>query len=83
MWTRWADCKDIIEQVWNEGTRLNNPRGLITRLRQCADALSKWSNSAFGQIPKKVQEKKKVLSALTKDDIDRQNGVEINRVRIF
>ena len=81
MWIRRADCKDIIEQVWNEGTGLNNPSGLITGLRQCADALSKWGNSVFGQIPKKIQEKKKALSALTKDDIDRQNGAEINRFR--
>ena len=80
MWIRRADCKDIIEQVWNEGTGLNNPSGLITGLRQCADALSKWGNSVFGQIPKKIQKKKKALSALTKDDIDRQNGAEINRV---
>ena len=75
------DCKDIIEQVWNEGTCLNNPSGLITGLRQCVDALSNWSNSVFGQIPKKIQEKKKALSALTKDDIDKQNGAKISRVR--
>ena len=81
MWIRRANCKDIIEQVWNEGTSLNNPSGLITGLRQCVDALSKWSNLAFGQIPKKIQEKKKALSALTKDDIDRQNGAKINRLR--
>ena len=80
MWTRRVDCKDIIEQVWNEGTGLNNPSGLITGLRQCVDALSNWSNSVFCQIPKKIQEKKKALSALTKDDIDRQNGAEISRV---
>lgn len=48
IWTRRADCKELIKEVWDGGTNLSNPNGLRIGLKQCVEALSKWSKSAFG-----------------------------------
>ena len=60
---------------------MSTPCGIADGLKQCTDALTAWSNAVFGHIPKKIQQKKKALSELTKQDKEGQNGAEINRLR--
>lgn len=81
IWTRRADCKELIKGFWDGGINLSSPNGLGTGLKQCAEALVKWSESAFGQIPRKIQEKKRTISELIKGDSEGQNGPKINRLK--
>ena len=78
---RRADCKDVIEEAWKDGLNRGTPNGLCEGLKQCALALTSWSKSTFGRIPKRIKEKKKALGRLIEHDDDGQNGVEINRQR--
>ena len=75
-----ADCKDVIEEVWNSGSNLGTPSGLAAGLKQCSSALSSWSMGVFGHISKKIEEKKN-LHKLTVQDKEGQNGAEINRLK--
>ena len=70
IWTRRADCKEVIEEIWNDGANRSTPSELTEGLKQCAAALTNWSKAAFSRIPKKIKEKKEVLGELTKNDID-------------
>ncbi|XP_023927230.1 uncharacterized protein LOC112038639 [Quercus suber] len=65
IWTRRADYKELIEEVWRANSNLHDPS----------------SFSAGLKIPKKIQEKKEKLGELLRDDIALQNGIEINKLR--
>ena len=56
------------------------PNGIAFALLTCAADLKAWSSTAFGQIPKVVQEKRKKLSALIQLDKDGSLGEEINQI---
>ena len=81
IWTKRADCKKVIEEVWGANTNLYDPSGFSAGLKMCVDNLAKWGKDVFGQIPKKIREKKEKLSELIKDDFAIQNGAEINKLR--
>ena len=81
IWAKRSDCKELIEEVWRANTNLHDPSSFSTGLKICANSLSKWGKSAFGQIPRKIKEKQATLSELTKTDTAGQNGAEINRLR--
>lgn len=78
---RRADCKDVIEEVWNDSSNRSTPNGLVEGLKQCASALTAQSKSTFRRIPKRIKEKKEVLGRLIENDVDGQNGAEINKLR--
>lgn len=40
IWTRRADCKEVIEEIWNDGANRSTPSELIEGLKQCAAALT-------------------------------------------
>lgn len=82
MWTRRVDCKEIIEENWNESMEPSTPEGIATKIKQCAFALTNWSNSAFGHTTKKIKEKKKVLNNLIVQDREGRSGAEINQPRL-
>ena len=82
IWTRRADCKELVEEVWNANTNLHDPSGFNAGLKKCAANLAMWGKFVFRQIPKKIQEKKAWLGELLKNDIALQNGAEINKLRI-
>ena len=77
MWTRRAECKDIIQRVWDGSQDLNSPTGIAARLRCCAENLSKWNKMVFGQIPKKIQEKRENLNSLVSRDRNGNLGVTL------
>ena len=81
IWTRRANCKKVIEEVWGANTNLHDPSGFSAGLKMCANNLAKWGKDVFGQIPKKIREKKEKLGELLKNDIALQNGAEINNLR--
>ena len=78
---RRGDCKDVIEEVWKDGSSRGTLDGLCEGLKQCASTLTSWSKSNFGRISKRIKEKKEALGRLIEHNDDRQNGVEINRLR--
>ena len=81
LWTTKADCKEVIEEVWNSGSNLGTSSGFAARLKQCSSALSSWSMGVYGNIPKEIEEKKKYLHKLTMQDKEGQNGAEINSLK--
>ncbi|XP_030923509.1 uncharacterized protein LOC115950456 [Quercus lobata] len=81
MWTKRAECKDIIQGAWVDSQDLHSPSGIAARLRNCAKNLSKWNKTVFGQIPKKIKEKRETLNYLVSRDKDGSLGGDINKLR--
>ena len=81
IWTRRADSKELIKEVWNTNNNTHDPSSFSAGLKVCADRLAKWGNSVFRQISKKIQEKKERLGELLRNDTKLQNGAEINELR--
>ena len=78
MWIKREECKEVIKASWCSGSDLSTPNEIASALLTCAADLRAWSLTAFGQIPKVVQEKRKKLSALIQLDKDGSLGEEIN-----
>ena len=81
MWTRKDECRDIIKAAWNESVNLYTLNGMAAGLKQCAADLSRWNRSMFGLVPRKIQNKRKVLNELVLRDQDESNGSEINKIK--
>ena len=81
MWTRRANCEDVINEAWNGNLVSRSPAGIVEGLKCCEATLTSWSSEMYGNIPKKIQEKKKLLTELTYRDKDGQHGKEINMLR--
>ena len=80
IWTKRDDCKAVIDAAWCSGTLATTPEGIASNLQRCADALSCWNQNVVGNIPKKIQEKKRALAALSIADRG-DNGAEVNKLR--
>ena len=81
MRTRREGCRDIITAAWNSGTNLSFPIGMASGLKQCAAELFRWNMLVFGQVSKKIQEKRKALCNMVQRDRDGCMGREINELR--
>ena len=81
MWASNDECKNIIEAAWMAAGNVNTAEGMAAALKACAMDLKAWSSATYGQIPKKIQEKRKRLSILVQLDGDGQFGEEIKQVR--
>ena len=55
--------------------------GIVARLSCCAEKLFIWNNMVFGQIPKRIQEKRETLKNLVCRDKNGRLGNEINMLR--
>ena len=53
----------------------------MENLKSCATELTKWNSEVYGQIPKKIQAKRKPLNSLTKQDKAGDMSTEINSLR--
>lgn len=60
---------------------VNTSEGMVVALNACAIDFKAWSFATFGQIPKKIQEKRKRISSLVQADTDGLLGDEINQTR--
>ena len=65
MWAKREDYKEIIEATWIGGTSLNTPEGIASNLTHCASDLLARNKDVIGNIPRKIQEKRKTLNNLT------------------
>ena len=81
MWAKNAECRTVIENSWGMDLDLSTPKGIMSNLSSCAMELMKWSSKMFGQIPKKIQEKRNALNSLTLQDNDGSLSAEINCLR--
>ena len=81
MRTKRAECKDIIQGAWVGSQDLHSPSGIAARLRSCAENLFKWNKMVFGQIPKKIKEKRDTLNSLVSRDRNGSLGGDINKLR--
>ena len=80
MWTKRDDCKAVIDAAWCFGTLAITSEGIASNLQRCADALSCWNQNVVGNIPKKIQEKKRALASLSIADRG-DKGAEVNKLR--
>ena len=80
-WVKREDCKNIIEASWGFGVDLSTPEGIAKNLRICAADLSRWNLAVYGQIPKKIHDKRNRLNALAMHEKDEDLSLEINRLR--
>ena len=60
---------------------LSTLEGIVENLRICAVELSRWNSTVYGQIPKKIQDKRNRLEALAMWEEDEELSLEINRLR--
>ena len=81
LWTKREDYHEIIKIAWNSGDPATTPEGIASNLSKCAAGLSMWNREVFGNIPKKIQEKRNRLNILTTQDFDGSKGAEINQLR--
>ncbi|KAK9983991.1 hypothetical protein SO802_033516 [Lithocarpus litseifolius] len=81
MWAKRDDCREIVASAWNLGSPSTTPEDISSNLQKCAIALTSWNQRVVGNIPKKIQEKRKLLNALTAKDQQGNLGVEINQLR--
>lgn len=81
IWAKCEECKDIIEVAWYNADNVITAEGLVVALNTCAVDLKAWSLATFGQIPKKIQEKRKRLNFLVQSGKDGLLGDEINQTR--
>ena len=75
------DCREIIDSAWNLGSLSTTLEDISSNLQKCAMALTSWNQSVVGNIPEKIQEKRKLLNALTSNDQQGNLGAEINQHR--
>ena len=81
MWTHKEECKEVIQDAWNDCLDTRTPKGLALSLRKCAADLSSWSHSVFDRIPKQIQAKRTALQSLVLRDSNGSHGAEINSLR--
>ena len=81
MWSKKEDCKSIISEVWESGVELNTPNGVAVGLKQCADKLTRWNKTTFGQVLRQIQNRRKALCEMVRRDRDGSLGREINKMR--
>ena len=60
---------------------LSTPEGIAENLRTCATERSRWNSAVYGQILKKIQDKRNRLNALALRERDGDLSLEINRLR--
>ena len=78
MWAKNNDCKAVIESSWGMGFDLNTPEGIVENIKRCAADLRTWSSQVYGQISKKIQDKRNALNNLTRYNKDGVFSNEIN-----
>ncbi|XP_023920366.1 uncharacterized protein LOC112031886 [Quercus suber] len=81
MWAKRKDCKEIIEAAWQAGNSLITLEGIASSLSRCASDLMAWNKDVIGNIPKKIQEKRKALNTLIAQDHDGSRGAKIDELR--
>lgn len=81
MWVKREDCEEIIETARNGGSLSNTLEGVASNLSRCVSELAAWNKKCIGNIPKKIQEKRKALNNLTTIDHDGTYGVAIEEMR--
>ena len=64
LWAKQDNCHGIVEPAWDSGSLTNTPEGIATNLSLCTFELSSWCKEVFGRIPKRIQEKRKLLHTL-------------------
>ena len=80
MWAKRDECREVIETAWSSGTLAATPDEIASNLQRCEIALTNWNQRVVGNIPKKIQEKKRALNSLSM--IDRGiRGAEVNQLR--
>ena len=51
MWIRRADCKDVIEEIWNDGSSRSTPNGLAKGLIHLAPLMHNYHCSYLHLLP--------------------------------
>ncbi|XP_075636864.1 uncharacterized protein LOC142609123 [Castanea sativa] len=81
MWAKREAYQEIIEATWNGGNSLITPEGIASNLSRCASKLTAWNKSVIGNIPRKIQEKRKALNNLITQDHVGSHRVAIDEIK--
>nr|XP_023875744.1 uncharacterized protein LOC111988195 [Quercus suber] len=81
LWAKREDCYGIVEAAWIGGGPSNTPGDIAANLQLVASELSAWSKEVFGNIPKRIKEKREALHSLTELDCDGSHCDAINELR--
>ncbi|XP_075655081.1 uncharacterized protein LOC142625281 [Castanea sativa] len=81
MWVKREDCRKVIEAAWDSSTLSTTLERVAFNIDRCAIALANWNQNVMGNIPKKIQEKRRALNSLTMDDQQGTRGANINQLR--
>ena len=68
MWIKREDCRDVIKVAWQSGTLSATLEGVASNLHHCASALASWNQNVVDNIPKKIEEKRRILNSITSVD---------------
>ncbi|KAK9984458.1 hypothetical protein SO802_033983 [Lithocarpus litseifolius] len=62
------DCEFVIQQAWNHTVNTGSPMyRLFEKIKNCRNALVRWSKATFGQSKNNLQEKHRILEELIKE----------------
>ncbi|XP_050211481.1 uncharacterized protein LOC126661668 [Mercurialis annua] len=78
VWTTHAEFKDKVAEVWNSGDRVMSMEEIPRKLNFCAKELGHWGRLKFGNLQKRIAEKKGTL----KNILNASNGcVSLEQVK--
>ena len=80
MWAREGECKEIIEQAWDP-YRVLSDLSIKERLSRCQNNLRWWNQTVFGNVNKKLRQKKNRLQQLELLNMLNDNEAEIKELR--
>ena len=80
MWAREGECKEIIEQAWDP-YRVLSDLSIEERLSRCQNNLRWWNQTVFGNVNKKLRQKKNRLQQLELLNMLNDNEAEIKELR--
>ncbi|KAK0576526.1 hypothetical protein LWI29_019063 [Acer saccharum] len=72
-WLREGDIDNVVSGVWEEGSPSLSTEDLTVKLGRCANRLSDWSQTRFGNTRKKIEEKSRIIESLYRRS--RENNV--------
>ena len=80
MWAKEGECKEIIEQAWDP-YRVLSDLSIEERLSRCQNNLRWWNQTMFGNVNKKLRQKKNRLQQLELLNMLNDNEAEIKELR--
>ena len=63
MWMEEEGCREVVEDAWSYESQGDAISRLEMKVDRCRRNLKWWSKVAFGNVTRKLKEKKKIIGA--------------------